>query len=251
AAAHWELARLRYFRGDLDRPITECNEVLKIQPTYTDSKEYPKVDPVLIKITIAACLEWKGKLIQAVDAWKEGAQMGTRNELAIAKVNQLETILRADAKKKKSKKVKPLTYDPEEIDALVQKGIGQYEDGDLEGAKASFQRAMELNPQSFEATQNLGAVQEAQGDLNSALATYQKANAINPKFDGAYYNLAYVLEKLNLPADAGLMYQKFHEVTPTGRYPYDPKHIVALQQDDARKRAKDELVRKRGYQLRR
>ncbi len=247
AAAHWELARLRYFRGDLDRPITECNEVLKIPPTYTDSKEYPKVDPVIIKITIAACLEWKGKLIEAVEGWKEVAQMVTRNELAYAKINELETILRLQAKKKKSKKVKPLTYDPEEIEALVAKGIGQYEDGDLEGAKASFSRGMELNPLSFESTQNLGAVQESQGDLNSALATFQKANAIKPKFDGAYYNLAYLLEKLNLPGDAGLMYQRFHEVTPTNRYPYDPKHIIDLQLDDARKRAKDELIKKRGY----
>jgi tetratricopeptide (TPR) repeat protein len=244
AAAHWELARLRYYRGDLDRCLTETREALKIQPTYTESRKYPKVDPVVMKITIAACLETKGKLIDAVEAWKEVAQMVQRNEFALVKINELETFLRKEAKKKKKK---PLTYDPEEIDALVAKGIGQYEDGDLEGAKASFQRAIELNPQSFEALQNLGAVQEAQGDLNSAMATFQKALAVKPTFDGAYYNLAYLLEKLNLPADAGLMYQKFHEVAPTHKYPYDPKHIVALQQEDARRRAKEEERKRRGY----
>ena len=89
-----------------------------------------------------------------------------------------------------------------------------------------------MDPASYEAMQNLGSCIEASGDLNSALAKYQAALALKPSNDGAYYNLAYMLEKLNLPADAGLMYQRFHELA--GKYPYDPKHIVALQQEDAR-----------------
>jgi hypothetical protein len=77
------------------------------------------------------------------------------------------------------------------------------------------------------------------------LQKYQAAIAVKPKYDGLYYNQAYLLEKMGLPADAGLMYQRFHEVS--GRYPYDPKHIVSLQQDDARQRARDEMVRTRGF----
>lgn len=243
AAARFELSKLRYFRGDLDRCILEARECEKINPTYSEGRGYPKVDPINIKCNLAVSYEIKGKLIDSVEIWKEIALMANWAVLAQKHVLEIEKILKRDAKKKK----KPLPYDPEEIDALVQKGITQFDDGDLEGAKSSFMRALELNPQSFEAMQNLGLTLEAMGDLNGAMEKFQKAVAIKPNYDGAYYNMAYLLEKLNLPADAGLMYQKFHEVSVIGRYPYDPRHIVALQNEEARLRARQEQMKRRGY----
>lgn len=241
AAAHWELGKLRYYRGDLDRCLTEIKEAEKVNPLYAEKENYPKVDPVTIKLYTAACYENKGMKVDAVDAWKEFAAMVPNNKDTLKHVSELEKELKKGAHSKK----KPITFDPEEIQALVVKGIGQYDNGDLDGAKATFSRALELNPQSFEATQNLGFCLEAEGDLNGAMAKYQAGTMILPKFDGALYNMAYLLEKMNLAADAGLMYQKFHEVA--GKYPYDPKHIVALQQEDARERARQEQLRKRGY----
>jgi hypothetical protein len=41
------------------------------------------------------------------------------------------------------------------------------------------------------------------------------------------------------------MYQKFHDIA--GRYPYDPRHIVMLQQDQVREKARNEQLKKRGY----
>jgi tetratricopeptide (TPR) repeat protein len=148
--------------------------------------------------------------------------------------------LKANVHKKNKEK-----FDPKEVQAQISKGISQSEDGDLDGAKQTYLRALELNPDSFEATQYLGGLLEASGDINGALAKYQAAMVLKPNFEGAVYNLAYVLEKANLPSDAGAMYQKFHELA--GRYPYDPKHIVALQQDDVRERARQEQIKKRGY----
>jgi len=243
AAAHFELSKLRYFRGDLDRCIAEAKECERINPLYSESHGYPKVDPINFKLNQAVAWELKGRLIDSVELWKELGQMAVWAPIANRHVYDIEKLLKANAKKKK----KPLTYDPEEIDALVAKGQTQYDDGDLDGAKGSFQRALELNPQSFEAMQNLGLTLEAMGDLNSAMAKFQSAVLLKPTYDGAYYNMAYLLEKLNLPADAGLMYQKFHEVSAIGRYPYDPRHIVALQQEDARRRAREEQIRRRGY----
>jgi hypothetical protein len=77
------------------------------------------------------------------------------------------------------------------------------------------------------------------------MAKYQAAVAVKPGYDGGYYNLAYMLEKMGLPADAGAMYRKFHDIA--GKYPYDSKHIVSLQQDEARERARDESTRKSGF----
>lgn len=242
AAAHWELARVRYLRGDPDRCISEIKFAEKINPVYGDDKKYPRVDPLPMKLELANCYEVKGEMENAVDAWKDVASMQRNNTAALQHVAEIEKGLRAAAKKHSKKGP---TFDPQEVQALINKGISQSEDGDVEGAKRSFNRALELNPNSYEALENLGAIMEAAGDLNGAMNKYQAAMNLKPNFDGAYYNMAYVLEKASLPADAGMMYQKFHEIA--GKYPYDPKHIVALQQDDARQRARAEQLKKRGY----
>jgi len=243
ASAHWELARLRYLRGDPDRCISEILIAKKINPVYTDSKKYPRVDPLPMEQELATCYEVKGKLENALDTFKDVASMQRANQPTLRHIAELEKQLKAGAKRHPSKNA-PI-FDPLEVQALISKGINQSEDGDIEGAKHSFERAQELNPNSYEATQNLGALLEGSGDLSGAMTKYQAAMALQPKFDGSLYNLAYVLEKANLPADAGMMYQRFHELA--GRYPYDPKHIVSLQQDDARERARAEQLKKRGY----
>ncbi|MGH9551651.1 MAG: tetratricopeptide repeat protein, partial [Terriglobales bacterium] len=242
AASHWELAHLRYLRGDPDRCISECNFALKINPVYTDSKKYPHPDKLAMELALANCYEVKERWEQAVDGWRDVASMQRNNAATLQHIDDLEKGLRANAKKKK--KGGPV-FDPAEVQALINRGISESEDGDLDGAKRTFDRALELNPNSYEALQNIGALLEAGGDLNGAMQKYQAAMALRPRFDGAMYNFAYVLEKASLPADAGMMYQKFHEIA--GRYPYDPKHIVALQQDDARLRARQEQLKKRGY----
>lgn len=241
AGSHWELARLRYFRGDPDRCIIEIKAAEKVNPVYSESKKYPAVDPIAMKLMLGVCYEVKGDLLNAVEAYKQAASMQSRNEATLAKVAQIEKVLRAGVRKKKN----VLTFDPEEVEALIKKGISEAEDGNTDGAKRTFQRALELNPKSFEAVQHIGEVLEATGDLNGAMSKYQQAQALRPAYDGTYFNLAYILEKMNLNTDAGLMYQKFHEIS--GKYPYDPKHIVSLQQDEARRRARDEQIKRRGY----
>ncbi|HEY9720121.1 MAG TPA: tetratricopeptide repeat protein [Trichormus sp.] len=243
AASHWELARIRYLRGDPDRCVSEILICKKINPVYTDSHKYPSVDLLPLQQELAECYEVKGKMEDAMDTFKDVASMQKNNTATLKHIADLQKELKANAKRHSSKKAP--SFDPAEVQALVTKGISESEDGDIEGAKHSFDRALELNPNSYEATQNIGALLEASGDLTGAMAKYQQAMALEPTFDGALYNMAYVLEKANLPADAGMMYQRFHELA--GRYPYDPKHIVALQQDDARERARQEQLKKRGY----
>lgn len=242
APAHWELARVRYLRGDPNRCLWEIGYGAKVNPVYTESKKYPKVDPYAMARLAAKCYEVEDRLEEAVSQWREVGSMQRNNEETIKHIAELEKILRANAKHHSKKGP---AFDPAEVYALVKKGIGQVDDGDLEGAKATFRHALELNPDSFDATQNLGAVLEATGDLNGASVQYQKAMQLEPRYDGLLYNFAYLLEKMNLAADAGLEYQKFHEMA--GKYPYDPKHIVALQQEEARQRVRQEQLKKRGY----
>lgn len=242
SAAHWELGKLRYYRGDLDRCMMEIAEALKINPTYTQEKKYPLLKVAALKALNAQCLEQKGKLAESIDAYIELGRIRGSDALYAKHIEELKKKLR---QVERDRRKKPLPYDPEEIDALVSKGMELYEDGDLDRAKASFERALELNPTSLEALMNLSGTEEAQGDLNAAVATNQKAIELHPHFDGAYYNLGYLLEKMNLPTDAGTMYAKFHDIS--GKYPYDPQHVIKLQQDLIRQKKIEEDRRSRGY----
>ena len=240
AAAHYELGRLRYFRGDPYRAVDETILAERVPPGYADTKNYPKIDIVKNTELMAKSYEAFDDLEHADTTYRKLAGLQQSNVNTINHIGDLEKTMRQKTKHKNKTGINPA-----EVQAMVDKGIGLVDNGDLEGAKQAFSRAVELDPECFGGLQNLGEIQEAQGDLNGALIKYQAALAVKPKYDGLYYNQAYVLEKMGLPADAGLMYQKFHEVA--GRYPYDPKHIVSLQQDDARQRARDEMVKKRGF----
>lgn len=243
AAAHWELGKLRYYRGDLDRCLMEIGQVESINPTYGENKQYPPVDLIKVKTLKAEALEHRGELVKAYETYEELVKLRKGNAAYVEKMAYLQKEIRRGQKTKRSKKG-PI-FDPEEVEALVQKGIGEYEDGDLDSAKASFEKALEMNPESSLATINLSAVQEAQGDLNNAVANCQKAIALDPDYDGLVYNLGYLLEKMNLPNDAAQEYMKYHAMG--GKYPYDPQHVIELQQNIIRMQKIEADKKKRGF----
>src|SRR5262249_30245224 len=105
AAAHWELAKLRYFRGDLDRCLTEVKEAEKINPLYAEKEGFPKVDPIVLKFTTAVCYDFKGRLLDAVDAYKDLLPMVPASQGVALRIKDLEKRLRQMAKGKQ----KPLT----------------------------------------------------------------------------------------------------------------------------------------------
>lgn len=240
AAAQYELGRLRYYRGDPYRAIDGCILAEKISPSYADSKSYPPIDLMKVIELKAKGFEVSEDYERADATWRKLASLQRVNVDTVKHIQQMEKTMKSVAKKRSKAAVSPA-----EVQAMVDKGIGQYDQGDLDGAKASFERAVELDPNHFGGLQNLGEVLEAKGDLPGAMAKYQAAVAVKPGYDGGYYNLAYMLEKMGLPADAGAMYRKFHDIA--GKYPYDSKHIVSLQQDEARQRARDESTRKSGF----
>jgi tetratricopeptide (TPR) repeat protein len=183
----------------------------------------------------------KGLGIDAVDTYKEAAAMQNSVDRVntMLRIKNLEKALRSGARKKGP------VYDMAEVQALIKKGVFEIEGADYESAKRTFGRILEMNPECYEAVQHLGELSEISGDLNGAIAKYQQAQQLKPQFGAAYFNLGVILEKMGLASDAGMMYQKFHELD--GKYPYDPRHIVSIQQDDVRQRAREVEFKKRGY----
>jgi tetratricopeptide (TPR) repeat protein len=228
AAGHYELARLRYLRGDPNRGLFEVKAAQKLNPVLQDTRKYPPLDRIKVKELQAKCEELTETYFDAIESWKDVAALTANNTQTKKHINELTRIARGSVRHSKE------AGDPEEVKAIIAQGISAMESGDEDGAKQAFSKAEILDPKNFIPIQQLGLIYEAQNNMPEAVPMYQKALDLKPKYDGLYYNMAYALELMGRGAEAGTWYKRFHEMA--GKYPYDPKHIVSLQQELARKR---------------
>jgi Flp pilus assembly protein TadD len=79
---------------------------------------------------------------------------------------------------------------PQLTTAHIDLGIAYREVGDLENAKASLERSLELNPRHPVAHNELGIVYRKTGRFGQAREAYETALAIHPDFHYARRNLA-------------------------------------------------------------
>ncbi len=68
------------------------------------------------------------------------------------------------------------------------RGLAKHRKGDLDGAMADYNHAIELDPQYAIAYNNRGNIKLAKGDLNGAMADYNHAIELNPNIALAYNN---------------------------------------------------------------
>ena len=109
-----------------------------------------------------------------------------------------------------------LRLDPARLDALLNCGTLQYEDGNFEKAAEYFARAISLQPDSALAHFNLGSVIEEMGDLETARKHLRQAVRLDPNYPDAQYNLAYVCEKLGGYAEAREHWIEYLKLDPIG-----------------------------------
>src|SRR5262245_33489941 len=67
-------------------------------------------------------------------------------------------------------------------------GYVLYKKGDLDGAIASYSKAITLDPNFAMAYYNRGLAKREKSDLSGELADYDKAIELDPKYLQAYYN---------------------------------------------------------------
>lgn len=92
-----------------------------------------------------------------------------------------------------------------------------------------FERAVAQDPGNAEAHKLLGNARKAHGDLEGALAAYQRALEIAPDYLPALYNIGLVLSQIGRREDAERHFSRVHEL-----YPGDAEvlfHLAALHSD--------------------
>ena len=230
AAAHYELGRLRYYRGDPDRCLVEMNLASKVSPTYTEDKKYPAIDILQLKTMIAKGYEIKGDYKRAVSFLNDVASMTKNNKDLLKHIRKIDK----EVFDKRRQKAGCLDNN---VQAVLIKGITQADSKESDAALSTFETMTTNYPDCFEGWQNHGALEEASSNLQTAMTDYKQAIALAPNYDGLYFNMAYLLEKMGLAADAGGMYSKFHALS--GKFPYDSRHIVGLEQEYARQQQKN------------
>jgi tetratricopeptide (TPR) repeat protein len=95
-----------------------------------------------------------------------------------------------------------LELDPKHADAHVNLGCLEHEAGRLREAERHYRAALEVRPGDGTAAFDLGVVLEDLGDLDGARAAYEAALAAGPARADAHYNLARLHDRLGDPAGA-------------------------------------------------
>lgn len=128
-----------------------------------------------------------------------------------------------------------------DADTLLQAGITQQQNHDVEGADRTYRRVLELDPQNKYAWYNLGVMAHQAGRAADARAAYDKALKIDPAFPSALFNEALLVESSD-PDQAGELLKRVIAADPrAGTAHLHLGRIRALQKRD--KDAADEFRR--------
>ena len=81
-----------------------------------------------------------------------------------------------------------IELDPKYAAAYSNRGNAKQAKGDLDGAIADCSRAIELDPKDAMAHKYRGVAKKAKGDLEGAIADYNRAIELDPKYSAAYFH---------------------------------------------------------------
>ncbi|MFL0753689.1 MAG: tetratricopeptide repeat protein [Prochlorococcus sp.] len=133
----------------------------------------------------------QGKLIEAEEIYEKLVKKGACSHIAYG---NLAAIYGLKGRKLEMIELlrKALEIQPDYPDAHINLGTALKENGDLNGAIASFQQALKLKPSYLEAHINLGNALHEQGDLIAGIVCFENALKLKPSYPEAHWNLSLV-----------------------------------------------------------
>lgn len=96
----------------------------------------------------------------------------------------------------------------------VQAGLDKHVKGDLDGASAEYQKALETEPDNALALYNLGLIAQNAGSNDEAEERYRAAVASDPDYEPAVFNLAIVRKAAGDNAEAEQLYRRAIDLNP-------------------------------------
>ncbi len=111
----------------------------------------------------------------------------------------------------------------------VTRGLILNETGDYAGARAAFQRALELDPMSDTALRGLAMAYESMQELTQAEGTYRRAIELKPDYWGGYYQLGVFFYLHNRYAEAIPQFEKVVALAPENSWGYNSLGAAYLQ----------------------
>ncbi|HUB67446.1 MAG TPA: tetratricopeptide repeat protein [Candidatus Methylacidiphilales bacterium] len=124
---------------------------------------------------------------------------------------------------------KALDLNPNYAEAHNNVGVILAQKGQMAEAMAHFQKALELNPNSADAHYDLGKAFMQQGQLDRAITECEKAVEINPYYAEAYTNLGNAFLRKGKTGDAMTQYRKALEINPNRAEFHDNFAFALLQ----------------------
>jgi tetratricopeptide (TPR) repeat protein len=124
-------------------------------------------------------------------------------------------------------------------------GYSKKKTGDYAGAKADFDKAIELDPNNFKLLNERGRCKEELGDNVGALEDYKKAISISSNYAEAYYNMAWCKHKINDKIGACSDWQKSVELNGNGKFELESYCNVDKNQEEFVRKEQDNLKQKK------
>lgn len=111
-----------------------------------------------------------------------------------------------------------LLFDPHLVPALVNLANIHYERDELVEAEALYEKAGRVDAECFEACFNLGNIHHDLARYVEAVAAYRDALTINPGYPEAHFYLAVTLEKLGRSTEARPHWKQYLALEPEGEF---------------------------------
>jgi len=193
-------------KSRLKEAIWNLKKALRINPEYAGAH-----------INLGKAYEKIEKLDMALESWQEALRISP--EEASPHYKTLPALPR-----KIKKEYPPKNGEKEEKNEHIKKalelfaeGRKYFEEGNLEKAIESWQKAVELNPEFSEGHLNLGTAFKERERPEDALYHYNKAIELNPNDFLAYYNLGLVYYQEEKFGAASEKYRKALEINPSDK----------------------------------
>src|SRR6266496_2931178 len=125
-----------------------------------------------------------------------------------------------------------IQLDPKDAAIYNNRGLAKQEKGDLDAAIVDFNRAIQLNPKDAVACGNRGSAKRDKGDLDGAILDYNRGIELNPKYASAYYNRAYAKQTKGDIDGAVADYTRAIELNPKDPVAYNDRGVARQREDD-------------------